>query len=273
MPVPRSFLTPWLAVLFLVPMVSLRAGSPSPVQIELIPDRDATLHSETSGTGSLNLANGAGDYFFAGKTGADHQTLRRALLYFDLSSAIPAGSTILSARLDLLVSKAPPDGVTQSFSLHRVTSDWGEGLSDPEGQEGQGASPRAGDATWEYGFFNSVAWTSPGGDFLDVASAQTAIPPSAGVGASFTDGDLARDVQHWVDGGGNFGWILIGNEGPISSARRFYSRNAGLGDGAPVLTITYQAVPEPSTGVLIASALALLRLLRPRGYGSRISTR
>ena len=272
MPLPFTHVSSLLVVLGLAARISLHAGAP--VRIELIPDRDATLHNETSGNGSLNLANGAGDYFFAGKTGADHQTLRRALLFFDLSSAIPAGSTILSAQLDLLVSKAPPDGVSQSFSLHRVTSNWGEGPSNPDGQEGQGASPQTGDATWEYGFFNSLAWTTPGGDFLPVASAQTSIPALAGVGAGFGGADLVRDVQHWVDGGANFGWMLLGDEAPISSARRFYSRNAGLGDGSPVLTVTYQAVPEPSSAVLLCGAFAVLRIFRRgSGYGSRISTR
>ena len=59
---------------------------------------------------SGSLANGAGDYFFAGETAVGSK--RRALLRFDVASAIPAGSTIVSAALVLSLSvacsKAPP---------------------------------------------------------------------------------------------------------------------------------------------------------------------
>ena len=49
---------------------------------------------------------------------------------------------------------------------------------------------------------------------------------------------MVNDVQAWIDGtAGHFGWILIGNESSLRSAKRFNSRNSStLG---PRLVVTY----------------------------------
>ena len=55
---------------------------------------------------------------------------------------------------------------------------------------------------------------------------------------------MVNDVQAWIDGtAGHFGWILIGNESSIRSAKRFNSRNSStLG---PRLVITYTPPAQP----------------------------
>ncbi|MCE2883180.1 MAG: hypothetical protein LW636_12610, partial [Planctomycetaceae bacterium] len=60
---------------------------------------DATLYESASG----NAANGAGQYLFAGRT--NQNLARRALLRFDIASALPQGAEIVAARLVLHVSQ------------------------------------------------------------------------------------------------------------------------------------------------------------------------
>lgn len=235
-------------------------------QLQIMPTRDATIYNDEGPNGLLNQANGSGNHLFAGETGVDIQDYRRALLYFDLS-AIPAGSRVDVASLALTISKVPPDAGINSFALHRVTSAWGEGPSDPPEQEGTGTAPSAGDATWQYGFFATTPWTNAGGDFLSTPSGAATIDTFATV-LGFAGAGLAADVQGWVNGADNHGWLVMGQETPspltYATVRRFFSRNVGLEDGAPVLTVSYEVVPEPSSAMLLLLALGLWRGFRPR---------
>src|SRR5215510_4668624 len=52
-----------------------------------------------SATGALS--NGAGDVLAAGRTGQFIGSIRRGLISFDVSSSVPAGSTISSVELTL----------------------------------------------------------------------------------------------------------------------------------------------------------------------------
>src|SRR5262245_32203595 len=74
----------------------------SPVTVTLTSSKDNTLIE--NGTGSPPFfSNGAGDSFFAGRTGQATNSIRRGVIAFDLSS-IPAGSTIISVTLKLNMS-------------------------------------------------------------------------------------------------------------------------------------------------------------------------
>ena len=58
---------------------------------------------------------------------------------------------------------------------------------------------------------------------------------------ALVEGDaLAVDVQGWVDdcGASNFGWVMIGNEGALHTAKRFGS-SEGVPGEAPVLTVEF----------------------------------
>jgi hypothetical protein len=57
----------------------------------------------------------------------------------------------------------------------------------------------------------------------------------------WTSSQLATDVASWLFfPGNNFGWVLIGNEATIQTARRLSSRE---GTNAPVLTIFFTSPP------------------------------
>jgi hypothetical protein len=194
--------------------------------------KDNTLYEDANGA----LSNGAGDYFFAGKTQLD--SIRRALVQFDINT-IPAGAVIDSVKLTLHVSKTPPDNQSFEFELHRVLSDWGEGTSDAPAQEGHGTSATTGDATWIHTFYDTQLWTNSGGDFESTVSASQSVG-----GISFyswgSTAQMVSDVQDWLDDpSNNFGWIILGNEAAIQTAKRFDSRDNPNVNNQPLLTVYY----------------------------------
>lgn len=199
-------------------------------QVVLTPAKDNTLYE-----GITDLkSNGAGAHLFAGKN-ADN-LLYRGLLAFDLAGQVPSDAVIVSATLKLNLSVTATG--TQSISLHRVQSNWGEGASDATGSEARGAPALTGDATWVHTFFSTTQWIAPGGDYLPTPSATTTVGQ---VGFyTWTSPTLISDVQSWVNNAStNFGWILLGNEVDRSSAKRFDSRQNGNPLLRPELSITY----------------------------------
>jgi len=198
--------------------------------IEIKASRDNTMYSEGPGT----LSNGRGDFIFAGTT--DDGEIRRAMIWFDLS-ALPANLVIDSAKLVLSISKSIAGD--QETSLHRITSDWGEGNSDATGQEGKGANALPGDATWEHTFYDTANWTTPGGDFIE-SPTETAISANTGFTLFNSEGLLA-DINSWIDDPeSNYGWMIKVDENNVPSAKRFYSRNFSESAKRPVLTIYHQ---------------------------------
>lgn len=210
--------------------------------------KDNTLFENVSGA----ISNGQGSYLYSGMTATGG--LRRGLIAFDLSS-IPAGSTITNVSFTIRVSRTIT--ATERTSLHRMMANWGEGLSNSNGQAGGGggAPAEAGDATWTHAFFGSTPWSTLGGDFDAAPSAGTQL---VGVGFyTFSGAGLVQDVQRWVDNpSANFGWAIIGNETVSGSAKRIDSRNNPTAANRPSLVVTYTPVPSPATlGVLGLAAV------------------
>jgi hypothetical protein len=210
-------------------------GNNGVLSVSLSADRDNTLYEDAAGA----LSNGAGEFLFAGTTSTTNQgLLRRALIRFDIAgSAIPAGSQIDSVKLTLFMSRTNA-GPTDVF-LHAVTTDWGEAGSDAGGAEGIGAASELGDATWIHRSFDTDLWTNPGGDFVSTASASAEVLTTGAYTWGTTDAMVA-DVQAWLDTpAGNFGWILIGDETQLTTAKRFDSRTNAVTANRPDLTIYY----------------------------------
>lgn len=202
--------------LALAPATNARADS-----VTLTPVKDNSLIEPS--TMDL-MSNGAGDGFFTGRTGNfDSETVRRAVLAFDVAAVVPAGSTITSATLTLTVLQAAPGSQSEPGSLHVVLSDWGEGESSTIG--GFGAPPTTGDTTWMHAFWPDVFWSSEGGDFNPAASATT----DMGAFGDDTWGSTAQmvaDVQSWLDNPAqNFGWLILGNETETLTARKYASHD------------------------------------------------
>ena len=209
--------------------------------VSLAPLRDNTLYEHDTGA----ISNGAGQHLFAGTTAEGD--IRRALLYFDLHSAVPSGSIIDSVTLRLNASRtiSGPTGV----QVHRVTADWGAAGSNAPDAEGSGTSAMIGDATWVHRFFNTSNWTTPGGDFSAIVSAST--PVGAPGFYSWSSEGMRLDVQHWLDSpASNFGWLLKTDELASPSAKRFDSVNHPNAAVRPELIVSF-TVPEPITAMIL----------------------
>ncbi len=202
-------------------------------EVSITATKDNTLYSEGG-----NLSNGAGIYFFAGKTNSGNT--RRALVQFDLTGKIPLNATITSAKLKLNMSKSNAAAI--NIKLQKALVSWGEGTSDAlgnDGNEGSGAVATINDATWVNRFFNTSNWTNQGGDFSSTVSTQISV---SGIGSYefISTSQTVADVQGWlIDPGSNNGWVIIGGENANATAKRFDSRENATAANRPTLTVTY----------------------------------
>ena len=225
-------------------LAALLAARPAAADLVSIPaSQDNTLYQDATGS----LSNGAGQVFFAGRTSVFTNVIRRAVIAFDITGNVPAGSTIDSVTLRLHLTRVPVPVTNTTVTLHRVLADWGEGDSNPEFQEGGGAPASPGDATWLHRFFDTVFWTAQGGDFASTASASRLV-----AGVAFYDWGptlaMRSDVQDWLnEPSGNFGWLLRGVETTLESARGFDSRQSTAVLNRPVLEVVFTP-PVPGAG-------------------------
>jgi hypothetical protein len=188
---------------------------------------DATLYEEFE-----DHSNGGHAYLYSGTILRDFRN--RSLLRFDLSG-LPPAVRVESAELELTIEGG--QGFVTNYTLHRMTSDWGEGETDSGTPGGQGTVAAEGDATWRSNFHNQSSWTSPGGDFTATPSADEDLEVDGN--ARFSSAGLADDVNLWLEQPEtNFGWILIGDEDEIKSARRFFSSEAPGQSTRPLLRLT-----------------------------------
>ena len=211
----------------------LVAGSPvaNAGTVVLPAHRDATLIESATGS----LANGAGPVFFAGRTGQEADSLRRAALAFDVAARLPRGARITAVRLTLTLSPSH-DGV-EILGLHRLVSPWTEGPSSASG--GSGAPAQPGDVTWLHGSYPVLSWATPGGDFAAAPSASTEVA-GPGLYRWGSTPELVADVQSWLDEpSNNHGWLLVGNEQAASTAKRFESRESAEVALRPILLIEF----------------------------------
>jgi hypothetical protein len=206
--------------------------------IELGAIGDNTLYAEDD-----LLSNGAGQRFFAGATALGD--LRRGLVKFDVAGNVPAEAFIVSATLRLHVSKHHALAQPELFTVNRVLSEWGEGTSDAPLEEGIGAAATVGDATWSFSYYSPtptelISWTNPGGDFLPVASASTVIGVADGYYTWGPEPGIIADLMYWLRfPDKNYGWIVLGNELDLRTARRFDSRENVGPNFRPILIVEY----------------------------------
>ena len=222
-------------------LVALLGSVPSLAIADIInisPTKDNTLYQFVPADG--DLSNALGNHFFAGETGMGE--LRRGVLAFDIAGNIPAGSTILGVTLSLNMSRTGLDDA-RNVELHKMLANWGEGTSVAPGEEGTGAPATTNDATWRHRFFDTIFWATEGGDFSATVSATQSV---GAVGVyTWSSPPMVGDVQSWLNNPAtNFGWLVLGDESEILTAKRFDTRESA---SPPVLTIQYTpGVPRPT---------------------------
>ncbi|MCP4993092.1 MAG: hypothetical protein GY934_04805 [Gammaproteobacteria bacterium] len=139
-----------------------------------------------------------------------------------------------------------------------MTVDWGEAGSDSGSPGGQGAPAQSGDATWLYAFFSDLLWSTEGGDFEPLVSAD-AIVGDDGL-YLWQSPQLISDVTGWYgDPATNHGWLLRAEESALdTTAKRFNSREHPDQETWPRLIITFSPPPPLPVPALSALTLALL---------------
>ena len=203
--------------------------------INITPSKDNTLYEYDPLEG--DMSNALGLHFFAGETAMAE--LRRGVLAFDIAGNIPPGSKITTVTLSLNMSKTPLDD-PRTVELHTLLADWGEGTSIAPGEEGEGAPATPNDATWRHRFFDTIFWTTEGGDFSATVSASQSVGPLGQY--TWSSAQMIADVQSWLDNpASNFGWLVLGDESTVLTSKRFDTRESA---SPPVLTIQYTLGPR-----------------------------
>jgi len=183
------------------------------------------------------LSNGLGEYIFAGTTNKD--VIKRALVQFDLTEAVPEGVLVDSVKIILHPTKVKP-GSTE-VQIQVLTTEWGEGTSRATDGDGQGAKATVGDATWTFAKYSKDPWVNKGGDFVDTISATTT--SSLGNLTIFKSDRLTREVNLMLqDSIMNYGWILIGDESMKATSVKFASKDHNDNSLWPVLRLYYQGI-------------------------------
>lgn len=223
-----------LAVSLIAALGCAGIRSASAAIIVINPRKDNTLYEYDPAEG--DTSNALGLHFFAGETGMGE--LRRGVVAFDIAGHIPSGSTVTAVSLSMNMSRTAVE-TARTVELHKLLADWGEGTSDAPGEEGDGAPATSNDATWRHRFFDTIFWTNEGGDF----SATVTASQSVGVVGQYTwsSAQMVADVQAWLDNpASNFGWLVLGDETAIATAKRFDTRESA---SPPMLTIEF--IPGP----------------------------
>lgn len=212
--------------------------------------QDNTIYSESDSSYGAGLCLQVGR---PGQARGNVPLIRRALVQFDLTS-IPAGSKIVSARLDLF--RLVQGGPGNRLRVYKLLQDWGEGnsgagepCSPPPKQFG--FAPTESSSTWNYRFYGARAvWqtetgtTLHGGNFRSSFSDSEFVDPLA-QNVGLASSGITNDAADWLrDPASNHGWILLGDEENLGTGLRFASRQDTLPTHPPSLTVFF----TPPTG-------------------------
>lgn len=189
---------------------------------------------------------------------------RRGLIDFNVAANIPFGATITSASLTMylgLVGGADagtPDQTPRTIELHRLIGDWahgptGLGVTTISGtDQGYPAIPPS--PTWdERRYQQGQPWTTPGGDFLSMASASTSVGQTVDNAYTWqSTPQLVADLQFMLDQPSlGFGWMLMNRDERVEgSYRALYTKDWNDPLMRPQLLVSYELAPVPLPGAI-----------------------
>lgn len=181
------------------------------------------------------------------------QTMR--VLVRSTITGIPDDMVIVSAALRLYSDLA--SGYNDTASIYRMTTDWSETTSLTWTVNGAGT---------DWAALGMLAGT----DYLATPTYTTNMPSSTG----FVEFDVTADVQAWYAGANDYGWAILNhNESTSSGLIRFRTREEATNpEQRPYLVVSYTAIPEPSTGLLLGMGAGFMFWIRRRmRHGSLIA--
>lgn len=155
----------------------------------------------------------------------------------------PGNIIILSAILTVRTGTASGDNAASTFDYHRMIATWGE--SDT---------------------FNSLTTTAVGVQYdnVEAVSTSTATVTNPNTTGALVNVDVTTDLQFWADNLGTSlrGWAVkpCSNEGaaPVTGCTDGWyvdSSETATVANRPLLTVTYELVPEPTTALLLGAGL------------------
>ncbi len=243
-----------LAVALGIPTSPVHAGT-----ITVAASHDGTLYESVTNSES----SGVGPTMFVGRILQSGQYLRRGLIQFDLTGALPTGAIIEDVQVAMRLSRLAPDLTQTTLSLHRTLQAWGEGTSNAGALGGLGTDATPGDVTWLANSYPDSLWNQPGGDFGSLPSASRLVTDLGPV-VWPSNLQLVLDVQSWVDQPtANYGWTIVGDESQPGTAIRLDTRENLDPLARPYLQINYSiSVPEPGTFAMFMAGLAVVGLTR-----------
>jgi spore coat protein A, manganese oxidase len=201
-----------------------------PVTVSFNASQDGILYESVNG----DVANGAGEHLYLGNQNSGLK--RRTVMQFDVGS-IPTGATIQNVEARLFCNQS--SGTAVNVIMRRLDSAWGEGTSNDNGSEADGAAATTNDATWLHRYYNAQLWSAPGGDYEPTASATLSVAAQNNF-YTWTGSGLVADVQGWVNTpASNHGWIFFGDEVTSANTKRFDSGQGTTPANYPRLTVTY----------------------------------
>lgn len=184
--------------------------------VSLPASQDATVYWQAPAS-----ANGAGEWLWSRFDSlADFQT-HDAFVRFDVASALPAGATIVSARVELYCA-AVVNTAGIPLTAHRSSQAWTEGPSNPAGNEVVGVVAQPLDVTASHRSWPGLVWVLP---IAAPGNVYVAPMQSTGIWVLPSSSSSVAAAQSWLDQPAtNFGLYLTTQE-----EVRFASReNANL---------------------------------------------
>ena len=133
-------------------------------------------------------------------------TLHQVLLgFFDLvgtnAGQIPPGSTIVSADLTLNIQKSG-----QGWAFHRMLTEWDDTYS-------WNTFPYGGVDDLDEGYNQAeLGYYSQMGNFVSVTNGGVPSASTAGIKIGLANVGVTPDIQAWVNGTNNYGWVLDASE-------------------------------------------------------------
>ncbi len=234
---------PFLVLLLYSASVWAQGGG---VQSARVPvSKDAVIYGEDQ-IDETTRGNGRGQFLHIGNF--QFGVYRRALVDFNFDGIVPPGSTILSAQFVVTPSAVT---ATSGMLIYRVGSRWAPGTSAPVTPEDGyfGRPAETGDPTWFFRVYTAdnparrQSWQQPGGDFVPDQPLVADLGSTQGDTVVYTSEQLLADVQSMIARPDqHFGWILLSDEGNISTGiYQFPSTDNEDETVRPYLDITFSA--------------------------------
>lgn len=204
----------------------------------IIARADSTIGAYDKGTfinsGQANNNSGGASLIYLGQDLENGHM--RGLIHFNLPASLTSRNAITGVTVNMTTSSlffGPPTAA--NVSLYRLTENWGQGNGsgmDPITFDyTYGSTCTVGGATWNQPFCAGIPWVSAGGSIAGL-SASAAAPGSGGSAVQWNGTGLASDVQGWVDGSSNYGWLLYSSTEGTPGAVQAFTKN-------PQLNISY----------------------------------